>query len=111
MNKKSSTSQYAAGKSVKQINRKARKHYSAEEQVEIVLSVLRGEENFAALCYLIQRKRLVLLGTRQRALCLSSYNDLIRDARNSTVSITSRAIPKNIRLGKMLSDKGIASIA
>ncbi len=37
-------------KIVKDIRRKARKKYSAEEKIRIVLDELRGEESIAALC-------------------------------------------------------------
>ena len=50
MNKKSGTSRDAADKLVRGIKRKARKHYSAEEKIRIVLAGLRGEESIAALC-------------------------------------------------------------
>jgi len=43
MNKKSGTSKDAAGKLVRGIKRKARKHYSAEEKIRIVLAGLRGD--------------------------------------------------------------------
>lgn len=50
MNKKSGTPKDAAGKLVRGIKRKTRKHYSAEEKIRIVLAGLRGEESIAALC-------------------------------------------------------------
>ena len=39
-----------AEKAVRDIRRKPRKQYSAEEKIRIVLSGLRGEESIAALC-------------------------------------------------------------
>ena len=39
-----------AEKSVRDIRRKTRKRYSAEDKIRIVLSGLRGEESIAALC-------------------------------------------------------------
>ena len=39
-----------AEKAVRDIRRKTRKQYSAEEKIRIVLEGLRGEESFAALC-------------------------------------------------------------
>jgi transposase len=44
------TSKDSADRLVKGIRRKARKHYSAEEKIRIVLAGLRGEESIAALC-------------------------------------------------------------
>ncbi len=45
MNKKIS-----AEKSVRDIRRATRRHYSAEEKIRIVLEGLRGEDNIAELC-------------------------------------------------------------
>jgi transposase len=50
MRQKSGQSKAAAGKVVKSIRRKTRKHYSAEEKIHIVLAGLRGEESIASLC-------------------------------------------------------------
>jgi transposase len=50
MNEKSGTSKAAADRLVKNIHRKTRKHYSAEEKIRIVLAGLLGEEGIASLC-------------------------------------------------------------
>ena len=50
MNKKSGSSKAAANKLVKNIRRKTRQTYSAEEKIRIVLEGLRGEETIAELC-------------------------------------------------------------
>jgi len=50
MNKKSGSSKAAADKLVKNIRRKTRQTYSAEEKIRIVLAGLRGEESISALC-------------------------------------------------------------
>ena len=50
MNKKSGTSKGAADKLVKNIRRKTRQTYSAEEKIRIVLAGLRGEESISVLC-------------------------------------------------------------
>ncbi len=42
--------QNGAEKKVREIHRKTRKRYSAEEKIRIVLEGLRGEESIAALC-------------------------------------------------------------
>lgn len=50
MNKKSGTSNDAADRLVKNIRRKSRQTYSAEEKIRIVLAGLRGEESISVLC-------------------------------------------------------------
>ena len=50
MRQKSGTSKQSADKLVKNIRRKTRQTYSAEEKIRIVLAGLRGEESIAALC-------------------------------------------------------------
>ena len=50
MNKKSVSSKAAADKLVKNIRRKTRQTYSAEEKIRVVLACLRGEESIASLC-------------------------------------------------------------
>jgi len=44
------TTKDSAEKAVRDIRRKTRKQYSAEEKIRIVLEGLRGEESIAALC-------------------------------------------------------------
>ncbi|EAQ08250.1 transposase [Yoonia vestfoldensis SKA53] len=50
MMKKPETSKDAADKLVKNIRRKTRQTYSAEEKIRIVLAGLRGEESISVLC-------------------------------------------------------------
>jgi transposase len=50
MRQKSMSTKDAAEKTVRDIRRKTRKQYSAEEKIRIVLEGLRGEESIAALC-------------------------------------------------------------
>ena len=50
MNKKSGSSKASADKLVKNIRRKTRQTYSAEEKIRIVLAGMRGEESISALC-------------------------------------------------------------
>ena len=44
------SSRDAAGQTVRDIRRRTRKQYSAEEKIRIVLSGLRGEDSIAELC-------------------------------------------------------------
>ena len=53
MTKKPPTSKDAADKVVKNIRRKTRQTYSAEEKIRIVLAGLRGEESISVLCGLV----------------------------------------------------------
>ena len=50
MRQKSMSKKTSAEQSVRDIRRKTRKQYSAEEKIRIVLEGLRGEESIAALC-------------------------------------------------------------
>lgn len=50
MRQKSMTTKEPAEKAVRDIRRKTRKQYSAEEKIRIVFEGLRGEESIAALC-------------------------------------------------------------
>jgi transposase len=52
MTQKPNTSKAAADKLVKNIRRKTRQTYSAEEKIRIVLAGLRGEESISVLCRL-----------------------------------------------------------
>jgi transposase len=52
MKKKPQTSKAAAEKVVKNIRRKTRQTYSAEEKIRIVLAGFRGAESISALCRL-----------------------------------------------------------
>ena len=50
MRQKSMSSRASAEQTVRDIRRKTRKQYSAEEKIRIVLSGLRGEDSIAELC-------------------------------------------------------------
>jgi transposase len=50
MRQKSMSKRSPAEKTVRDIRRKTRKQYSAEEKIRIILDGLRGEESIAALC-------------------------------------------------------------
>lgn len=65
MNKKSGSSKAAANKLVKNIRRKARQTYSAEEKIRIVLAGLRGEESIAESLYYSWSKEFLEAGKRR----------------------------------------------
>ena len=50
MRQRSMSAKFPAEKAVRNILRKTRKQYSAEEKIRIILDGLRGEESVAALC-------------------------------------------------------------
>ncbi len=50
MRQKTMSTRSPAEKAVRDIRRKTRKQYSAEEKIRIILEGLRGEESIAALC-------------------------------------------------------------
>ena len=50
MRPKSSTPKSTAENVVKDIRRKTRRHFSAEDKIRIVLEVLRGDDSIAELC-------------------------------------------------------------
>ncbi len=50
MRQKSMSTKSPAEKAVRDIRRKTRKQYSAEEKIRIILDGLRGEDSIAALC-------------------------------------------------------------
>jgi transposase len=50
MRQKSMSTKSPAERAVRDIRRKTRKQYSAEEKIRIILDGLRGEESVAALC-------------------------------------------------------------
>ena len=50
MRQKSMNTKDSTEKAIRDIRRKTRRQYSAEEKIRIVLSGLRGEESIAALC-------------------------------------------------------------
>ena len=50
MNTKNRTRKDSAEKTVRDIRRATRRHYSAEEKIRIVLEGLRGEDSIAELC-------------------------------------------------------------
>ena len=67
MNKTSGTSKDATDKLVRGIKRKTRKHYSAEEKIQVVLAGLRGEESIAESLYYTWSKEFLEAGNRRLA--------------------------------------------
>ena len=66
MRQKSMSKNDPAERTVRDIRRKTRKQYTAEEKIRIVVSSLRGEESIAAI--IEKRKRIKKLTTQNRRL-------------------------------------------
>jgi transposase len=97
---------------VKDIKRKTRKQYSAEEKIRIVLDGLRGEESVAELCrregisqgiYYKWSKDFMEAGKKRLA------GDIVRQANSAEVNRTSTlAIPQSCRL---ISTKEVSKVS
>jgi transposase len=93
------TTKDTAEQAVRDIRRKTRKQYSAEEKIRIVLEGLRGEESIAALCrregiaeslYYSWSKEFLEAGKKRLA------GDIIRQATSNEVK-TLRAETRNLK--------------
>ena len=97
MKPKSSTSKKPAEQVVKDIRRKTRRHFSAEDKIRIVLDGLRGDDSIAELCrregiaqslYYTWSKEFMEAGKRRlagdtaRAATTDEVKDLRREARD-----------------------------
>ena len=97
MKPKSSKSKTAAEQVVKDIRRKTRRHFSAEDKIRIVLDGLRGDDSIAELCrregiaqslYYTWSKEFMEAGKRRlagdtaRAATTDEVKDLRREARD-----------------------------
>ena len=97
MKPKSSSSKKPAEQVVKDIRRKTRRHFSAEDKIRIVLDGLRGEDSIAELCrregiaqslYYTWSKEFMEAGKRRlagdtaRAATTDEVKDLRREARD-----------------------------
>ena len=119
MNKKSGNSKASADKLVKNIRRKTRQTYSAEEKVRIVLAGMRGEESIAALCrregiaeslYYSWSKEFLeagkkrLAGDTARAATSTEVKDLRREARDLKEVVAEQALELRLLTKSMLGD-------
>ena len=119
MNKKSGTSKASADKLVKNIRRKTRQTYSAEEKIRIVLAGLRGEESISALCrregiseslYYSWSKEFLeagkkrLAGDTARAATSTEVKDLRREARDLKEVVAEQALELRLLKKSMIAD-------
>ena len=110
-----------AEKVVQDIRRAARKHYSAEEKIRIVLDGLRGESSIAELCrregiaeglYYSWSKEFLEAGKRRlagdtaRAATSNEVTDLRREARALKEVVAEQALELRLLKKSMIADGG-----
>ena len=119
MRQKSMTTKDTAEQAVRDIRRKTRKQYSAEEKIRIVLEGLRGEESIAALCrregiaeslYYSWSKEFLeagkkrLAGDTARAATSTEVKDLRREARDLKEVVAEQALELRLLKKSMIAD-------
>ena len=110
-----------AEKAIRDIRRKNRKRYSAEEKIRIVLSCLRGEESIAALCrhegiaeglYYSWSKEFLeagkkrLAGDTARQATSPEVNDLRREASDLKEVVAELTLENRLLKKSMIGDGG-----
>lgn len=121
MRQKSTGKQTASEKLVKDIRRKTRKQYSAEEKIRIVLDGLRGESSIAELCRregiaesiyykwskdFLEAGKQRLAGDTARAATTSEVKDLRREARALKEVVAEQTLELRLLKKSMIADGG-----
>ncbi len=121
MRQTSMSAQAPASKIVRDIRRRTRKHYSAEEKIRIVLSGLRGEESIAALCrregiaeslYYSWSKEFLeagkkrLAGDTARQASTGEVKDLKREMRDMKELVAELSLENRLLKKSMIADGG-----
>ena len=121
MKQKSQNVKDPAEKAVRDIRRKTRKQYSAEEKIRIVLSGLRGEDSIAALCrregiaeslYYSWSKEFLeagkkrLAGDTARQANTGEVKDLRREARDLKELVADLSLENRLLKKSMIGDGG-----
>lgn len=121
MRQKTERHQDAADRSIKDIRRKTRKRYSAEEKIRIVLAGLRGEETIAELCrqegiaqgmYYSWSKEFMEAGKKRlagdvaREANTDEVKDLRREARDLKEVVAEQALELRLLKKSMIGDGG-----
>src|SRR3954467_13516445 len=121
MSQKSGSAKLASERIVKDIRRAARKQYSAEEKIRIVLDGLRGEVSIAELCrregiaeslYYSWSKEFLEAGKRRlageaaRAATTSEVKDLKRQAQELKEVVAEQALELRLLKKSMIGDGG-----
>jgi transposase len=121
MKPKSLKSKMAAEQVVKDIRRKTRRHFSAEDKIRIVLAGLRGDETIAELCrkesiaqslYYTWSKEFMEAGKRRlagdtaRAATTDEVKDLRREARDLKECVADLTLENRLLKKSMIADGG-----
>ncbi len=121
MRQKSMSTKSPAERVVRNIRRKTRKQYSAEEKIRIVLSGLRGEESIAALCrregiaeslYYSWSKEFLeagkkrLAGDTARQASTGEVKDLKREMRDMKELVAELSLENRLLKKSMIADGG-----
>ena len=121
MKPKSSSSKKPAEQVVKDIRRKTRRHFSAEDKIRIVLDGLRGDDSIAELCrregiaqslYYTWSKEFMeagkrcLAGDTARAATTDEVKDLRREARDLKECVADLTLENRLLKKSMIADGG-----
>ena len=121
MKPKSSSSKKPAEQVVKDIRRKTRRHFSAEDKTRIVLDGLRGDDSIAELCrregiaqslYYTWSKEFMEAGKRRlagdtaRAATTDEVKDLRREARDLKECVADLTLENRLLKKSMIADGG-----
>ena len=121
MKPKSSSSKKPAEQVVKDIRRKTRRHFSAEDTLRIVLDGLRGDDSIAELCrregiaqslYYTWSKEFMEAGKRRlagdtaRAATTDEVKDLRREARDLKECVADLTLENRLLKKSMIADGG-----
>tara|TARA_R110000765_G_scaffold404911_1_gene501334 strand:- start:83 stop:457 length:375 start_codon:yes stop_codon:yes gene_type:complete len=119
MKSKQSSSKRSADKVIKDIRRKTRRHFSAEDKIRIVLEGLRGDDSIAELCrqggiaqslYYTWSKELMEAGKRRlagdtaRAANTEEVKDLRREARALKEVVAEQTLEMRLLKKSMIAD-------
>ena len=121
MKPKSSSSKKPAEQVIKDIRRKTRRHFSAEDKIRIVLDGLRGDDSIAELCrregiaqsrYYTWSKEFMEAGKRRlagdtaRAATTDEVKDLRREARDLKECVADLTLENRLLKKSMIADGG-----
>ncbi len=121
MRQKTMSTRSPAEKAVRDIRRKTRKQYSAEEKIRIILEGLRGEESIAALCRrdgiaeslyynwskeFLEAGKKCLAGDTGRQATSGEVKDLKREMRDMKELVAELSLENRLLKKSMIADGG-----